>query len=264
MKKYIKKHFITLITAIASIVASVYLNFTTQISIFENIILALIILLITSQIFEYNNYLDKIEDKITDLNNILPESRVITYNSVEKMAQNLGQLISIGDHSIDFVSLDKKHRTPIAKSRKSMTNFVNKCLTSKNIKFRYIISLNSNNIETIIHNIIETKVNEHNSFFAIYQNVSISFASFFIIDKKYLSIRTPYHNGMLPRYCLIYDKQICDLFISWFKTLWDESTKIDSTNDLKEMLEPYKSELDNIKFNEIVKQVEDLKDLKGD
>lgn len=74
------------------------------------------------------------------------------------------------------------------------------------------------------------------------------FASFFIIDKKYLIIRTPCDSDKRNRhYDIIIDDDIVELFQSWYEVLWrcKKSFVIDTEEELKETLENIKSNIDS-------------------
>lgn len=76
----------------------------------------------------------------------------------------------------------------------------------------------------------------------------LPFASFFIIDKKYLIIRTPCDSDKRNRhYDIIIDDDIVELFQSWYEVLWrcKKSFVIDTEEELKETLENIKSNIDS-------------------
>lgn len=232
MKKYLKQHFIVVITLFAAVISTAVLNFISEVTIIENLIIALLILLITTFVFDFNKMLDKILLKEELLEKKLGPESVSDFDSVDKCASEISHKISTGKHTIDFVSLDAKIRTPKESKRKVMAKLLEKFVTSEKIKLRYISTVNSENYRTILNFIILSKGEQKNSFYAIC-DCELPFASFYIIDKKYLVIRTPYNSSVEKHYCIINDKSICSLFSSWFEMIWQTSQVIEKKDQLQ-------------------------------
>lgn len=242
MKKYFKQHFIVIITLVISIIASVIINFINEVSLEDNLIIALLVLLITTFVFDFNIILDKIRDKIYDYNHRLNPSSVLHYDSVDLCANAVNKIIKGDKHDVDFVSLDTKIRTQMKSKRRPMVRLLNKFVTSEKIKLRYLTAINSENYKTILDFIIASNSSQKESYYAIC-NSNVPFASFYIIDKKYLVIRTPYNANVKKHYCIIDDTSICGLFVSWFEMLWQNSEVIDTENDLRTIYNQLSNEL---------------------
>lgn len=243
MKKYLKQHIVVIITLVISIVASIFINFYNEVSWIDNLIIALLILLITTFIFDFNKILDKILDKINNFGQRLNPSSVKDFDSVDKCANEVFNLIKSGKHTVDFVSLDSKIRTQMKTKRRPMVKLLNKFVSSDKIKLRYITTINSGNYKTILKFIIASKSGQKESFYAICDS-TVPFASFYIIDKRYLIIRTPYNSTVEKHYCIIDDKAICALFVSWFEMLWQSSNIIDTPDELRNIFNTVKNDMD--------------------
>lgn len=236
MKNYFKKHFITIITLIVAIALSIIINCIETISFFENIILGLLVLLITTFVFDFNRMLDAIQAKQDTYENHLHPSTLRDFNSVDKLAQYISSLLDENkEHSVDFVSLDTQIRTQVKNTRRPMVELLDRFVTDKNITLRYITSINEKNYGTILNFINKSQLSGKQSFYALC-NSTIPFASFYIIDKKYLIIRTPYNNKSIDKhYCIIEDCSMVNLFLNWFTMLWDSSKIIDTKQELMEI-----------------------------
>jgi len=106
--------------------------------------------------------------------------------------------------------------------------------TNPKIEYKYLFYPTPKRLDSVRKNIINGNIHERNNFYASI-NVSVNktkrlpFASFMIFDKKYVIIRGP---GKAEPYILITHQLLCDMFVNWLDTIWDEAEKIDNINTL--------------------------------
>lgn len=251
MKAYFKKHLIVVITLVFSIIASIVINFIEDVSLIDNLMVSLLVLLITTFIFDFNKVLDSVFKKMKVFENKLKPSSVRDFDSVDKCAKEVDIMLKDGQHTVDFVSLDAKIRTQIKSKHRPMVELLNKFVSNEKIKLRYITTINPKNYKTILNFIISSKSGQKESYYAICKS-TVPFASFYIIDKHYLVIRTPYNETVDKHYCIIEDESICALFISWFEMIWQNSKVIDSSETLINIYNDLKAEFDNNEKEKII------------
>lgn len=253
--KYIYKHFATLLTLLVTVITSIILNCIPDISVgfFENFVMASIIGLNLTFLFDFTKSIDLIDNKIEDLKTSFPSSRIQTFESVDQVAENLRFLLNTGKHTIDIIIFDTKIRTSNPKKVNKMHDFLRYCSSSNKIKLRLAFVPAEDSICERIENIIESEKKNSNSYFA-YQESKLTFASFMIIDDTYVSIRTPHKNGSKSLYCIVNEQNLYIIFSSWFNILWDESNHIDKDN-LDDFISKYNSIIPREKLNKYKKEV---------
>ena len=152
-----------------------------------------------------------------------------------------------GGHSVDFITLDKF----FVLNDKPMSKLLKKINSDKKIAFRFFTAINSKSYYTILQLMNESISCGHNSSYALCR-AEIPFASFFIVDEKYLIIRTPCDSDKRHRhYDIIIDDDIVALFQSWYNVLWHckKTYVIDTEVELKDTLENIKSNIDTSNEN---------------
>lgn len=232
MKQFLKNNWLTIISLFATTISDIILNVTTTVSLFENLILGLLILIIVTILIETNKKLINIYDNTEKHLHRLLFEEVYSFSSVKDMANHMNELLKNGEHTIKFLSLDQKIRTE-NNDKEFMIKLVKKLEESKNITFQYIFNLTnkeSNSFQKKDYQQLRIK----NTYFG-YSSNKIPFASFFIIDNIYLSIRSPHKMGMEKKYCWIKNEDIVKLFSNWFSMLWDECNKIETEKDIDDL-----------------------------
>lgn len=238
--QYIYKHFATILTLIVTVVTAVVLNCNPSISVgfLDNFLMVAVIGLNLTFLFDFTRNMDAIESEIIDLKKILPTSRLETFSFVDQVAEQLISMVHSGEHEVDIVLFDTQIRTSDPKKISKMQDFINLCSKKKQIKLRLAFVPASDSICQRIDNIIEAEKKKSNSFYA-YQESTITFASFMVIDDSYVSIRTPHKNGSKSLYCVVKDKDLCLLYSSWFDILWEEANSVNQ-NNLVDFIDKYK------------------------
>lgn len=224
---YLYKHLGTTLTLIVTIITAVVVNCIPSISVgfLDNFLMTAVIGLNLTFLFDFTRNMDKIDDEIVDLKRILPPSRIETFPFVDKVAEQLISMVYEGNHEVDIVLYDTRIRTSDPKKVSKMQNFIKYCAENKRIKLRLAFVPAADSICQRIENIIESETKRSNSFYA-YQESTITFASFMIIDGSYVSIRTPHQNGSKALYCVVREEQLCLLYSSWFNIIWEEATHV--------------------------------------
>ena len=240
----IKKHWISIVTLIIAVIVSIVINCVAEISIFENIILTLVILLIVTFIFDFSRALDQIHEKQESYEGRLNKSSVKDFKTINNCVDRINMILlekRQEGHSVDFVALDKFFRL----TDNPMSKLLKKINSDNEIAFRFLTAINSKSYYTVLQLMYESFSCGHSSSYALCK-AEIPFASFFIVDKKYLVIRTPCDSDKRNRhYDIIIDDDIVALFQSWYEVLWrcKKTYIIDTEEDLIDTLENIKSNI---------------------
>ena len=252
--KFFKKHFVAIITLVASIIGGIVVNCISSITLFENLLFGILVLLVTTFIFDFDRMFDKIQAKQEDFELHMNPASIRDYDSVDMCAKMVDALMGDGKHKVDFVSLDTQIRTQVKDTRRPMVELLNKFVSDKNIQLRYLTAINSKNFKTILNFMYMSKCAQRESYYAMCDS-NVPFASFYIIDKKYLVIRTPYDTSIEKHYCIIEDATMVLLFQGWFEMLWKNAEIIDTQIELKGLLSGM-NDLDDITKDEIYKLID--------
>ncbi len=256
MKEFLQKHWITIATLVVSLVLSIIVGVIETISVFEGIICGLITLLIITFVFDFDRYLEKIVKSQELQLNQLKHSAVYDFDSVDKCAIKVGELIQSGEnHTVDFVSLDTKIRTQVKDARRPMYKLLDDFVSKKNIKLRYLTTISAKNFETIAQFIKKSQKKGNDSNFALCVS-TIPFASFYIIDNMYLVIRTPYDTSTPKHYCIVENEVMIRVYQSWFDMLWKASEIIDNKEVIDKVYSQIKSDISEADAS----RMEDLKE----
>lgn len=228
---YIKKHFVTLLTILGTIILDIVLNANQTITItpVENFVMIAFISLNTTFLFDFTKNIDDANKDIQDLKNIFPPTRIQTYRSVDEVALEILSLVKSGTHNVDMIMFDTKTRTSDPRKVSKMRNTVSYCIKKKDITLRMAFVPSADNIVFRVNGIIDALKDNNNSYFA-YQESKITFASFMVIDNRYVSIRTPFKNGSQTAYCIVKEQNLCKLYSSWFDILWEEAVHLNRAN----------------------------------
>lgn len=252
---YIRKHLSSFIVLVITIIVDVYLNVNSKIelSLAENVFLAGLIGLNISFLCDFIKNMDSIDDKIDRLSKTFPDTLIETYPTVDLVADELKLMVSTGTHQVDIVLYDTEVRTRDPNKVSKMKEFMEYCSEKPRIKLRLAFVPSKDSICHRIDNIIASE-NKHSESYYAYQESSITFASFMIIDNEYVSIRTPHKNGSTSMYCVVREKDLCTLYSSWFSILWDEATHINKAG-LNDFIEKYSHLIPEEKKEEIKKKL---------
>lgn len=223
---YLKKHAVTLITLAILIIGGVYINVADNVSRLENTMLGALVALTISFLCDFLKRSDAIEASVAELKRVLPTSRIMSFQTVGEVAEQLHSLIENGNHNVDIVLYDIAIRSKNTKQSEKMADFIRNCVDNRRIKLRLAFIPADDSINQRIENYLESEEKKSNSFFA-YQESKISFASFMMIDGEYVSVRAPHKEGSKSIYCVVKEEDLCNLYSAWFEMLWAEAIHFD-------------------------------------
>jgi hypothetical protein len=232
MLNYAKRHFVTLLTILGTVVLDIVLNANETITItpVENVLMIAIIALNLTFLFDFTKNIDDANNNMHDLKRLLPPTRIQTYRSVDEVAFEILSLVKDSrTHRVDMVMFDTKIRTADPKKVSKMKDTVSYCTKNKRITLRLAFTPSPDNIVFRVNGVIDSIKDNNNSHFA-YQDSKITFASFMVIDSCYVSLRTPFKNGSQTVYCIVKEPNLCELYSSWFNILWDEASHLNQGN----------------------------------
>lgn len=251
------------IISFATIIAAVFFSVRTYV--FKNITdvsynqmsLALLICIAFTGVVEslgQDTFLSKIQKQNTDeigkkLNtfNTLLENKIDTisdcqtfeFNSSYAWAEFMDKMISEGDHCIDTASLDSSVRSKKEEDHKRIWEHILNAAKNPRINFRHVVRIRKNNYFNLLERISTGSIKEK-SYYSYYElPQEFSFTTFGIIDNQYVSLRSPYEEGMAPKYYIIKNKYVADIFSKWFDNLWLHSNKIETIDDLDIITKKY-------------------------
>lgn len=223
---YLKKHIVTFITLAILIIGGVYINVADNVSRLENTMLGALVALTISFLCDFLRRSDAIEASVAELKRVLPKNRIMSFQTVGEVAEQLHSLIEHGNHNVDIVLYDIAIRSKNPEQSRKMEGFIRNCVDDRRIKLRLAFIPADDSINQRIENYLESEEKKSNSYFA-YQESKISFASFMVIDAEYVSVRAPHKEGSKSIYCVVKEEHLCDLYSAWFEMLWAEAIHFD-------------------------------------
>lgn len=228
------KKIVSSITIIVAIIFSVYRSLVKPLDSYENMILSLLILITTSFLLETFDEKNKWK-KVDNINNIvtkLKDIQVTVYENSDEWIAALNEILKDGKHIVDTASIDATTRTKVRNKSKKLWEHVNYLCSNPNIKCRLIMRIRKNNYENLLDRIISGS-SKCDSYFSYYiLPPEFPFATFGIIDNKYVCTRSPYSEGEVPKYLIFENTDLVNYFNSWFNQLWLNAERISSMDDL--------------------------------
>lgn len=238
------KKIISSVTIIVAIIFSVYRAFVKPLDSYENMILSLLILITTSfllETFDEKNKWKKV-DNINKIVSKLKDFQVTVYENSDDWVNAMNEILKSGKHVVDTASIDSATRTKVRNRNKKLWEHVNYLCENPNIKCRLIMRIRKNNYENLLNRIISGS-SKCDSYFSYYfLPPELPFATFGIIDNKYVCTRSPYKEGEIPKYIIFENNDLVNYFNSWFNQLWYNAKKITSMNNLDEIYDVFSDE----------------------
>ena len=258
----ILKNIISSITVIVAIGYFVYSIIVNANSLYEYMILSLLILIATTFIIEGLDEKRKwksIDNDIVTRISSISDCQIYTYNNTKEWVQKIIELTKEGSHSFDSAALDSATRSKAKPHYSSIWNYLNMCSKEKRITFRHILRVRNNNFLNLLYR-IHSGNSKNNSYFAYYELPnSFSFPTFGVIDGRYIATRSPYQQGVTPCYMIIDNTKISKFFIDYFEDLWNSSNKLEKVSQLKDIYEKFESgytEEEKKNCLELIKKIE--------
>lgn len=291
---------ITGITIVIALIFFVISTFQKALNLYEWMILSLLIAISTSLLAEhfsdnYNhkdgvddikNEIDtkhesietKMHDEIELLNNKLDNSlgsinkrldcivdcEIEHFESTAELVERIEKILADPSHphSFDSVALDASTRSKSKRQHTKLWQLFLNASANPNVKFTHLVRMRSNLFENLLDRILQGG-SHADSYYAYYKlPQEFSFAAFEIIDDTYLAIRSPYQGGEIPRYLLIRNKEMVNLFKNWHARLWDNSSKITKAEQLVEIYnKEFKTQYDKTSQTRIEGKLKKIKEV---
>lgn len=259
----ILKKIVSYITVIISVGYFVYITLHASADIYQMMILSLLILIATTFILD-NIDDDKkwkgIEKKLKDTISAVSPSQIQVFENSADWVDAMELIIKSGEHTVDTASLDAETRSKASGQRTRIWSHITDCCKNSNITFRHIVRIRKNNFENLLERII-AGTSKQNTYFAYYElPQDFSFPTFGIIDNRYVSTRSPYHEGEIPHYIIIENKEVATYFNRYFRELWDNGKKIRKIEDLESIYSLFENGFSTEEKKEIALKMKKIKD----
>ena len=241
------KFIFEIITVITAIIYTVYQGMTSQLSIYETMIMALLCLIASSAVLkdlDDDRQWEKVKKDLSKELSSVTSCRIRIFHNSSEWVAAMKELTKEGNHVQDTASLDAATRSKAKKNHNDIWQYINECCKDEKTTYRHIVRIRKNNFENILDRILSGSAS-CNSYFAFYDlDPTFSFPTFGIIDSKYVSTRSPYKEGEKPNYMIIENEKLVEYYSRYFSELWLNSRKIDSVHILEEYYEKFKTEYD--------------------
>lgn len=171
---------------------------------------------------------DAVSAKIDSVSNC----RIQTFDNTVDWVCAINKLIETGHHSIVHASLDSATRNKAPRQHASIWNHILAVCKDQRITYSHLIRIRPNNFENLLDRI--TAGNATNDTYFAYYDLpqSFSFATFEVIDKRYVATRSPFIAGEEPCYMIIDNEVIAEYYLRYFKRLWENAEKIENLSVL--------------------------------
>lgn len=258
----ILKLIVEIITVVTAIIYTVYQGITSQLTVHETMIMALLCAIALSAVLKDLDD-DRKWDKVTkdlsqELSTISP-CRIRVFSNSSEWVKAMKELTKEGNHVQDTASLDASTRSKAQKNHNDIWNYINLCCKDEKTAFRHIVRIRKNNFENLLDRILSGSA-KSNSYFAFYDlEPSFSFPTFGIIDGKYVSTRSPYQEGEKPRYMIIESEELVKYYSRYFSELWQNAKMINSASILDAFYSKFKSEYNESERKSIEDKIKQIR-----
>ena len=258
----ILKMIVSYSTVIISIGYFIYSTVFTSQDTYQMMILSLLILISTTFILDNIDDDRKwkgIEEKLKDTISAVSPSQIQIFENSADWVEAMELIVKNGQHTVDTASLDAETRSKALGQRTKIWTHITNCCTNPKIQFRHIVRVRKNNFENLLERIM-AGTSKQNTYFAYYKlPQEFTFPTFGIIDNRYVSTRSPYHEGESPRYVIIENKEIVTYFNRYFRELWDNGEKIRTIDDLMNIYVLFESKFSDEEKKRIASKMEKIK-----
>lgn len=258
----ILKKIVSYVTVIISIGYLVYITIHASADIYQMMILSLLILIATTFILD-NMEDDKkwkdVEKKLKDAILTVSPSQIQVFENSADWVEAMDIIIRNGNHIVDTASLDAETRSKALGQRTQIWEHITDCCKNSNINFRHIVRVRKNNFNNLLERLIAGNSKQH-TYFAYYElPQDFSFPTFGIIDNRYVSTRSPYHEGEIPRYIIIENEEVVTYFNRYFRELWDNGKNIRKIEDVENIYSLFENEFSTDEKKEIALKIKKIK-----
>ena len=207
----------------------------------SSIILALLVLLATSELIEKNRRLSELDERLEDMSGQLTDAlqgmRVQTFSSTAEVLEYLTKRTRAVRQSVDQASIDH-WRSRMTPKRATYNQTREELILADRVKYRYIgVLYSKRRLEFARRCSLEAET--HRFFAGFYPRLRSEFPlmNFVVFDREEVLARYPYEPGQEKNYVLITSPHIAQLFVGYFERLWALSKKLHTEEDYRQLLE---------------------------
>lgn len=256
------KLIVEIITVVTAIVYTIYQGISSELTMHETMIMALLCVIALSAVLKElddDRKWDKVAKDLSQELSTVSYCRIRVFNNSSEWVEAMKELTKKGNHVQDTASLDSETRSKAKRNHNDIWNYINQCCKDEKTVFRHIVRIRKNNFENLLDRILSGNA-KSNSFFAFYNlDPSFSFPTFGIIDGKYISTRSPYQEGEEPRYMIIESEDLVKYYSRYFSELWQNATIINSVTILDSFYTKFKSEYNESEIKSIEEKIKQIR-----
>lgn len=257
----ILKRIISFSTIIVAIIYGIIMYFKGTTDLYQYMVLSLLILIATTSLIMDIQYKEKFEVFFKRMDSLMDSSSIESLESVDLCAQELMHMVRKGNHIVDFVSIDTEVRTKNQKENHLMHMAVQSLFQNKNIKLTYITMLRNDTVARFISNISLGNLHSNGNMYAYFDSGNaIPFATFLVVDNKYVITRSPYEVGQDASYIIIRNEVLAKHYKNWVSFIWKSAKKIESADDIDTIYERIKDSIPVDQKKTIEQYVEIIKE----
>jgi hypothetical protein len=203
-------------------------------------VLALLVLLATSEIVENRKRLSRIQDTLEGLSRQTLEAsqgvKVLVFKSNAEALEYAADRLREATKSIDIAAIDRR-RSRQSPSLDRYYKGREAAIKASRVKFRYVGVLDTpRRLENCLKYVTDRKL--YNYFAGFYQKPQpeIPLMTFTVIDRQEVFTRCPFKPGGDEGYVAIRSPQVATVFLRYFEELWDTSQKVQTEKDYRRLL----------------------------
>lgn len=237
--------------------------FTTEVSVAVTLALlsGLAITVSTREYEDRENWKD-IETHLDQKLDSVSNCRIQTFDTTVEWVDAINSLIKTGRHNISHASLDSSTRNKAPGQHNAIWEHILAACKNKDITYNHLIRVRANNFENLLDRIIAGNA-ANEAYFAYYElPQSFPFATFEVIDARYVATRSPFvqGEGEKPCYMIIDNVEIAAYFLRYFKRLWLGAKTIENSSVINEFYTKFSPSYSDEVRTRIEEKIEQLKE----
>ncbi len=172
---------------------------------------------------------------------LVSNCQIQSFDNTTDWVRAIDALIKTGHHSVVHASLDAATRSKARPQHNAIWNHILSLCKNPEITYRHVIRIRPNNFENLLDRITAGNATNE-SYFAYYElPQEFPFATFEVIDEKYIATRSPFVQGESPHYMIIENAELGAYFVSYFRQLWQGAVKIDNLSIISNFYNKFSS-----------------------
>jgi hypothetical protein len=209
-------------------------------SVLSSTVLALLVLLATSELVESRRRLSELDGRLEDISSQLANTigiEVKTFSSHDEAIEYITRRTLEASHSIDHAAIDYK-RSRQTPARLRYEKIREKTILSDRVKYRYLgVLYSKRRLEFGRRFILEKKTSKFYAGYYLKPYPEIPFPFFMVFDKRETVTRYPFEPGQDAGYMSIRSPEVADLFLGYFERLWESSQMLQTEEDYVRLAE---------------------------